>query len=796
MQMKQLNSLAVSALTACALAAGSLLSPQTACATTTPTLYGSILNSDSNFGRGICTIPTSSYGSLSMEISGVTATYAVIKDGKYYAYYTNGYDYPTVKVYNLLSHQQVGETWTGSSYSDFNFGMDMDPVSGELYGAFYDEAGYDVELAKFRFDGSQIVRTQTIGTLNSGSAWYGIAFDQSGQLYGISAEPYSYAYLYKINKETAAMTSVGSTGVEPLDNTSICFDRENEKLYWSVYTEGNYYQEEGYLATVNLTNGRVTKVYNYPGAEYISGIAIDNEVTPQGVPGQCTAVTANFAGGALTGYVSLTAPSILADGTNGTGALTISVKLNDTVLPVVTASWGEQLQIPVVAPESGMYTITVSATNDAGEGNAVAINRFIGQDAPQACQTVALSYTDGTMSLTWSEVTQSLHGGWMDIDNLKYKVTRFPDNMVVAQDLTDTSFSESVAMPEYKTEYYYEVVAYYGENESAPKQSNSIKLASAIAAPYEFDLTTEFDDFTVIDANNDSKKWQLNGDEAKISYNTDLAMNDWLITPPIKLTAGKYYRVSFYSRSQSNMYTERLEVKYGNAATADAMTGVLLEPTDIESTTRRNFDGYIHATEDEQIFIGFHGISEADRYALYVGEIVIDELDFPTPYDVYGMRDGDMINLTWNRPTFTFGHPVKEEHLAGYRVYLNGVSVNDSYIQTESHSVPVSNLDLSQPNLFHVTAVYHDEAGRTAESDASDLFSFVSTGVTDVNLTLRITALNGSIRIVGAEGMEVSIYDASGRTIYAAKGTADMNVCVARGVYVVKICNKNYKVII
>ena len=66
-----------------------------------------------------------------------------------------------------------------------------------------------------------------------------------------------------------------------------------------------------------------------------------------------------------------------------------------------------------------------------------------GPDVPTPPQNVALSYADGLMQLSWTAPTAGLHNGELDPDALTYTVTRYPDNVVVADHLAATSFSEA-----------------------------------------------------------------------------------------------------------------------------------------------------------------------------------------------------------------------------------------------------------------------------------------------------------------------------------------------------------------
>ncbi len=50
--------------------------------------------------------------------------------------------------------------------------------------------------------------------------------------------------------------------------------------------------------------------------------------------------------------------------------------------------------------------------------------------------------------------------------------------------------------------------------------------------------------YTIIDSNQDGTKWEPYLGSAQISYNSELDMDDWLITPALNLEGGKMYSFS------------------------------------------------------------------------------------------------------------------------------------------------------------------------------------------------------------------------------------------------------------
>lgn len=101
-------------------------------------------------------------------------------------------------------------------------------------------------------------------------------------------------------------------------------------------------------------------------------------------------------------------------------------------------------------------------------------------------------------------------------------------------------------------------------------------------------------------------------------------MDDWLITPPLHLEAGKAYYVSFTAQNNGASYPERLEVKYGLQPTAAGMTETLVPATDITGAkVVHELGDFLVPATTGNYYIGFHGISDADKYYLNIDDLKV-----------------------------------------------------------------------------------------------------------------------------------------------------------------------------
>lgn len=151
--------------------------------------------------------------------------------------------------------------------------------------------------------------------------------------------------------------------------------------------------------------------------------------------------------------------------------------------------------------------------------------------------------------------------------------------------------------------------------------------AAPITAPYVADFTTEapFGDFVVIDNNEDGKTWSWNATNgAYYSYSSTNQADDYLVLP-IKLEAGKNYKVTVNAKAYSANYPERFEVKVGKAATAEGLNITAIGSTDVASGDFEDYEGDFTATEDGIYYVAIHAISDADQWRLQVSSLSIEK---------------------------------------------------------------------------------------------------------------------------------------------------------------------------
>lgn len=178
------------------------------------------------------------------------------------------------------------------------------------------------------------------------------------------------------------------------------------------------------------------------------------------------------------------------------------------------------------------------------------------------------------------------------------------------------------------------------ENVNAEMWFNDIALskddpfAPIEVLPYAngFDSVDDWDRLTIVDANGDGSTWHQYEDEASYKYNSDNDADDWLISPAIRLEAGKTYSFAIDAHCSTDAYAERLEVKMGMEATAEAMTIMVIEPTELETEVPQTLENkFITVAETGYYHFGIHAISDYDHASLRVDNMLIDETVMTAP---------------------------------------------------------------------------------------------------------------------------------------------------------------------
>ena len=577
-------------------------------------LKGSILSSKSTtMGYGVYTVPQNDGMSFELIAPNVVAEYGGVKIGDVYYtaqlvdYYGNKLS--RVQKWDMNAWEPLSDEFS-NAFTILASDVAYDPVTGNVYGCYYNEdrLGFTFGIGDYDAKESEKICDLSVG-------WNALACTADGQLYAIDRN----GLLLKVDKTTGATEIVADTGLTPQYRSSGAIDPYNGRFFYAVYSD-----TEAALYEINLETAAATWLCDFPDREEITGMWIDAPLAADEAPAPAQSLTASFPEGSLSGNVRFTVPDKLYNGTAASGTVNYKITANGTDVADGSAAPGEDVDETVTLTSPGNCEFAVTLSNVVGTGPAVAVSLFVGHGTP-LMGDVALERNDEAFVLSWMPVTATSDGGYLDADAVEYVVTRYPGAVHVAT-TAQCAYTDAVAEPDVLTEYYYTVKAVANGRESQEVSTVHISVG-CIVPPYAPDLSKDddFAAFTVFDSNRDGVVWSSLIDGARLYNNANLAADDWLISPAIRLEAGKFYTVSFDVWGQTPTWKERIEVKWGAASSVEGMTETILEPTEIacNSFSKMAFSVDIAPKHDGKYYIGFHGISDADKFALYVNNFKV-----------------------------------------------------------------------------------------------------------------------------------------------------------------------------
>ena len=571
---------------------------------------------------------------------------AVYYDGKYYAlsYYSANNQIVDIAAYvydtqswTLTQHKQLNPSeFVGSIALDLAY----DATTETVYGLFY-AGNFTVYLGTLdmrTFKPAKVADLPAETNLNS------IAFTADGRLYATD----DTGNFYSVDKATAQLNKISSIGDEShfcYYYTTAAIDDATSTYYYSYQPE----EGDGTLYGISLADGKWNVAAELANQAQFAGLYVPQPLASNGAPAAVTAATIDFDGGSLSGHVYFTMPSVSYGGTNLDGTLDYTIEANGTVVASGSAAPGSVVSAPVTLEASGVTVFTIRTSNAEGSAPKYEIEAYIGTDAPKAVTDLSAEKTSDTeITISWTAPAESVNGGYFDADAVTYTVVRRPDGKVVAEGISATECSDIIAdMP--MASYYYEVTANAGDAASAVAATDPIVLGSYVSLPIDHQFKqsdNEFGLYTVIDANGDNKKWMAGTTYVYMlaPAKEQEAEDDWLITPPVRLIAGKTYTLEFeagLNTTGTGTPEGHMDVMLGTGKTPEALS------TNLVSTTHGKKGSSIQYTVTTKDFtvpadgiyhIGFHAVTpKATSSGLRIRYIKISSASIPVAGEIVGI---------------------------------------------------------------------------------------------------------------------------------------------------------------
>ena len=278
---------------------------------------------------------------------------------------------------------------------------------------------------------------------------------------------------------------------------------------------------------------------------------------------------------------------------------------------------------------------------------------------------------------------------------------------------------------------YIESLTIYAE-EPAPAQIDVLPYVNS------FDTAADQKQFNIIDANEDGKTFAWSNGMARYTYSSTNQGDDWLVSPAIKLVAGKKYHFSIGAHAQSTTYPERFEVKAATENTAEALAAgtEVLPSTDVTTTGFVTYENNeFTVAESGYYYIGVHAISDADKYYLYVDDFVLEAAPITAPYVADFTTDapfGDFSVIDNNEDGKTWAW---SKSYYAYYSYSSTLAADDYLIlpiQLEAgkkYDVTVNAANNGYPEKFEV------KVGKEGTVDGLSTVAIAETQVTSADFT-------------------------------------------------------------
>ena len=546
-------------------------------------------------------------------------------------------------------------TWKVVKYDDLRdnamiaVSATYDQTSGKVYGCFYTSDLKGLTIGTVDYD-----KAEREVLCPTDLTFLVMAADKYGRLYGIDKK----ADLYRIDKKTGAQTKIGNTGVTiGAYYQSAAFDFKTNKLYWASASDS---EENNVLYEVNVNTGQATEIKEFPDNEQLVCLYIPQTVDKK-APQVVSDIELNFTDASTTGAVKFKLPTKAVDNSALSENLEYFILVDGDTLKTGTAAPGAIVNENVTVV-GGKTPFVIFAKNNAGESKRTVEKKWIGRDIPLQPENIKLTLdTKSKLTLTWTAPTKGKNGGYVNPSDLRYKIVRYPDEVVVADSHVGTTFSEEITSRKL-TAYYYKVSAVNEGYTGEEIVSNKVLVGDPLEAPYveEFDGQPAFDLFTVFDANKDGRTWVMNKVDNMVynQFNTVRDADDWLISPPIHLNNDRQYFFSFVVQSTNKLNTERISASLGNGTVINDSYKVIVPDTSFHGPDAVTLSTLVSVEKDSIYNFAFHATSPSNQGYLFLHKITVTEgprysaPDSITDYTLTAGAEGDLsAELKFRTPT-------------------------------------------------------------------------------------------------------------------------------------------------
>ena len=272
--------------------------------------------------------------------------------------------------------------------------------------------------------------------------------------------------------------------------------------------------------------------------------------------------------------------------------------------------------------------------------------------------------------------------------------------------------------------------AIYGDALTVYKPINIVTQVDVLPYVNDFTALGDQQSFTVVDGNEDNSTWSAYDGKFSHFGSFDIDDDDWLISPAIKLEAGKNYYVAFDAWRSSDYAEKTIELKMGTSAAPEALTQDAIAAVAVEALSPVTLENEsLRVDETGYYYFGIHDISEAGGYSIYVDNFIIEEGPADnapaaiTDLQVVQAADALKATVSLTAPAMAFDGSALTTNLTKIEVLRDGVVVKTledvapgTVQQFEDEGMTIGN--------HTYTAIAYNENGKGQKSPTITVFFF------------------------------------------------------------------------
>lgn len=545
-----------------------------------------------------------------------------------------------------------------------------------------------------------------------GEECFALSLAPDGTIYGFSRDN----YLCRINRNDGSTERLFKTIEKGSQDQAAYYDATRHAIYRSIPTNTGCA-----IYRYDLITEKESAIRSYQTVTAIRALALDSLHNELRVPAAVTNLNITFTDQNLVnkGTIHFTAPTTDLQSHSLTSRLQAIIAIDQIEVDTIDLQAGQPYNISLVFPD-GSHIVSLQTYNQYGKGELSYTRIFAGYDYPLPVEGITVETALPTVNLSWDK-PGSVHDGILNPEALRYRVTRYPEGITIA-DTPECMASDT--LPQIPGTYYYGITAYIHSYETEESFSAPTYYNCIIEPPY---YVTKWSNevlsaYTIDDANHDGSTWYLftaspNNPNVCYHYHTANQADDKLYTPAIRLKQDTLYQARLYLRAGAEEFVEHFSasVTYAPCGKPATQQGLFNQP--VQSTESRCYQFSFSVPCDSLYNLCIHCNSEPNRYMLHVDSLSLTPIGTASVPDSVatfslsqGYYDRNTVSICCKAPVLTAGGDTLTS-LSGLEIYRN-----DTLVHTIKYPQPGTTYwctdSVTHIDNYRYTAIAINEAGR------------------------------------------------------------------------------------